>query len=717
VALFGLGGIGKTNLVAEYCYRFASEYDVVWWVRAENASSIAADLASLASHFGVIDAEAPTETRVPARDTGSTAAGSTSGAAPPSDKSVGVVAALQWLATNRRWLLVFDNAPDAASLLDYFPAAGNGHVIVTSRSPAWGKFAVPLEVEPLSRDEGLGFLHARLGPHVVSDSQSGLRLVDALGSLPLALEQAASFIETTAIALPDYLDLILSAQDVEQDEGVLLAAVRATWSTSLTRLRDNGAAVAFLDFCAWLSADGIPRDLIVHDDAELPPLLKKVTPSRVRFAEVVGELRRYSLIGVHGDTFTVHRLVQRVVRAGQDQATRTDYLARALHTVSKVLPDSATDSADWPKFERYLANALTAAQHAREEAVEPAIAAELLWRVGDYHYERARFTEARRVLDDALALAHGVALNSPLVADIENSIGNVLESLGDRTGARVRYEKALAINLEVGPEPDVSIRLNNLGYLAERAGLFEDALEKYARALEIDFRHRDDLEPAETLVNLGSLYSTLGRSTEAREHFERALRLQEEKRPPNKADIAIILSALGELDMDAENFGGAKTAFERAHKLDLEWYHPDDQHPAIAVDLLSLGRVHLAERDTARAREFAERALVIQQKRYGGIRHREIASSYYLLGEVATAEGKFDEAVDQFQLALENDEGDNGEKAADLEAIADALVSAGRSDEATTRLQHAVRLVREIPDSDERVAELEEKLSSLIHGG
>ena len=48
LAIHGLGGMGKTQVVVEYAYRHSEEYPIVWWVRAEEPSILASDYASLA---------------------------------------------------------------------------------------------------------------------------------------------------------------------------------------------------------------------------------------------------------------------------------------------------------------------------------------------------------------------------------------------------------------------------------------------------------------------------------------------------------------------------------------------------------------------------------------------------------------------------------------------------------------------------------------------
>jgi TIR domain len=52
-ALHGLGGVGKTQLALEFAHRYCSDYDIAWWVPAEQPTSATATLAALAPRLGV----------------------------------------------------------------------------------------------------------------------------------------------------------------------------------------------------------------------------------------------------------------------------------------------------------------------------------------------------------------------------------------------------------------------------------------------------------------------------------------------------------------------------------------------------------------------------------------------------------------------------------------------------------------------------------------
>ena len=99
------------------------------------------------------------------------------------------------------WLLVFDNAPDRASVAAFLPPAGRGRVLVTSRDPIWPP-GQALDVPVLDPEVAADFLVNRTGD---ADRQAALELAGELGGLPLALEQAAAYIQATGETLAGYL--------------------------------------------------------------------------------------------------------------------------------------------------------------------------------------------------------------------------------------------------------------------------------------------------------------------------------------------------------------------------------------------------------------------------------------------------------------------------------------------------------------------------------
>lgn len=137
-AIHGLGGMGKTQLALEYAYRHSGDYAIVWWLRAEQVATLAADYAALAK-----------ELDLPEKD--------------QQDQNVIVAAVKKALAQRNDWLLIFDNAETPEALRPYLPTANTGRIIITSRNPDWHGVGAAFTVETLPQPEAVELLHKITG--------------------------------------------------------------------------------------------------------------------------------------------------------------------------------------------------------------------------------------------------------------------------------------------------------------------------------------------------------------------------------------------------------------------------------------------------------------------------------------------------------------------------------------------------------------------------
>lgn len=336
-ALHGMGGVGKSQTVVEYIYQHASEYDVVWWISAEHPSQITSSLVELAKKMALPTA-ATADTAVPA-----------------------VLDALRrGEEPYSRWLLVFDNADRPETVRQFFPA-GSGHVVVTSRNSEWGNIARPVEVDLFTRAESKQLLNRRGGELTDSDAD---RLAEALGDLPLAIEQAAAWRAQTGMQVSEYLDLL------EQNRIELLEAgtssdyqlpVAAAWNVPLNRLKnEHRAALQLLQVCAFFGPEPISRKLFSGArGTPVPDALAKAFSDPIKLNRAVREISRYSLAKIdhRNNTLQLHRLVQTVLKNRLD-SDEQDVMRHAVHVLLvKGDPGDPDVAANWPQYAALLPHA------------------------------------------------------------------------------------------------------------------------------------------------------------------------------------------------------------------------------------------------------------------------------------------------------------------------------------------------------------------------
>lgn len=339
-ALHGMGGVGKSQTVVEYIYRHANEYDVIWWIPAEQPSQIASSLVELAKRLGL---------QVPG----------TADAAVP-----GVLEALRKGEPYSRWLLVFDNADRPDIVSPFFPAISgdSGHIIVTSRNSQWSGVARTVEVDLFTREESKELLRKASGQ--ITDEEADV-LAEALGDLPLAVEQAAAWRAQTGMPVAEYLQLLdqnLAELTAEFESPDYQRSVAAAWNVPLARLRNSHpAALQLLQVCAFFGPEPISRSLFTAvRNAPVPDALAEALSQPIKLNLAIREISRYSLARLdhRSNTLQLHRLVQTVLK---NQLTETEQ-NEMRHAVHVLLvhgdPNDPENSANWKTYSELLPHAM-----------------------------------------------------------------------------------------------------------------------------------------------------------------------------------------------------------------------------------------------------------------------------------------------------------------------------------------------------------------------
>lgn len=329
-AIHGMGGVGKTQLAIEYAYRHQGEYDIVWWIPSERPGQIGQALVELAGRLGL---ETSTEANI----------------AGPAVRE-----ALREGRPFSRWLLIFDNADNPEQVRHYFPTGGNGTILVTSRNRRWGLVGGSLEVDVFTREESKELLR-HSGPPLQEEEAD--RLAEALGDLPLALEQAAAWRAETGMPASEYLRLFESKRTELLETSPppdYQLPVAAAWNVSLDHLETRSpSALRLLQLCSYFAPDPISRSIFSGlGNSSIFPELDATLNDPMRLARAIREVNRYSLARIDHRTNSIemHRLVQLVLnnRMTPEEQVRMRHGAHTL--LAAADPKSPVSPANWPRY-------------------------------------------------------------------------------------------------------------------------------------------------------------------------------------------------------------------------------------------------------------------------------------------------------------------------------------------------------------------------------
>ncbi|KAH8824212.1 acyl transferase/acyl hydrolase/lysophospholipase [Flagelloscypha sp. PMI_526] len=320
--LYGIGGSGKTQIGLEFIQRNKSRFSDVYFIDASSKFTLESDLVSIASE----DSNQPS-----------------------------FPAAMQILRGRKKeWLLFLDNADDPSLNLRPYISWPHGNVLITTRNPEIQTHApkCSISVDRLSPEDATKLLLRSIPTSPGSDEQKvASEIVQILGCLALAINQARAFLSKGTCSLREYLSLykqnrkLLLEERLVQKSDDYRYSVYTTWTISFRQVSPD-AALLFQLF-SFMHYEAIPASLF--NDAwrllkkynnAIPPILFKFlsgctdsnsTWNMLRFRNLIGELLSFSLIEFHvsQNTVSLHPLVQ---QWAQDHCRDREDIVRCTQT-------------------------------------------------------------------------------------------------------------------------------------------------------------------------------------------------------------------------------------------------------------------------------------------------------------------------------------------------------------------------------------------------
>ncbi|KAH7111828.1 heterokaryon incompatibility protein-domain-containing protein [Dendryphion nanum] len=417
IAIVGPGGTGKSQLALELAYktREKSKTISIFWVDAGDMEILHQGYSNIAQKLNLPGWE--------------------------DDKADVKTLVKQHLSTKGagQWLLIFDNTDNitvgsgglptahGASVVDYLPKSDLCSIVFTTTN--------------YDTAEGLA-------PQNTGQQQEAGLLLEELFYLPLAIVQAAAYINSTGVMLQEYRSKLARQEEAlerssESSEGApqeygTKRPVATTLLISLDHIRSTSSLAAnYLFFAASVDRKDIPLDLLEASS----PLEKE---------DAVRLLSSYTLVTRRpaDSALDLHRLVHRALREWLEKEDRLgQWTENAAKRLLHVFPDDNHNSRS--KWRRLLPHALYALSNSLTER-ESEERLGLAWKCALTLYSDGRYNEAGKLFVQVMETRKKVLGDEhPSTLTSMNNLAFTLRALGQRDSAISTMRTCVSLRTQV----------------------------------------------------------------------------------------------------------------------------------------------------------------------------------------------------------------------------------------------------------------------------
>ncbi|KAI9673080.1 MAG: hypothetical protein M1829_004394 [Trizodia sp. TS-e1964] len=685
--LYGLGGIGKTQLCIEFAQQHWRKFSAVFWLDGSSEDNLKRSIAKSASRIpeGQISQFSRTY--------------STDGANSSADIDIVVEEVMRWLAqeNNTDWLLTFDNIdrefspgnddPDSYDVKCYFSSATHGSILITTRLEKLRQLGNSHCLGKVNPDQAIEIFKNRYqGEEQYSAERDSL--LEKLDGLPLAIAQAAAYLHETNIGIKTYLRFyeeqwkkIMNSQDDPLPDYNKYRSVWTTWAISYNAIKKKHLYTAnLLDLWAFLDNKDLWFGLFANvygysEEAEkrLYEQIGDLASDECEFSDAMRLLRSYSLIESVKDiaSYTTHPVVHKWVYTSQPVESREQLAQLALIVIYRAIPEML--AAEYFSITRRLlphaqacCRLLPANQKEKPspsdkeesfqlDGVKAPLMLDVYSCIAEMYRNQGKLSEAEKMYQRALqGYEEAVGPKHTSTLNTVNNLGTLFSEQGKLSEAEKMYQRALQGYEEaVGPKHTSTLdTVHNLGNLLAGQGKLSEAEKMYQRALQgceeaLGLKHTSTLS---TVHNLGTLFSEQGKLSEAEKMYQRALQGREEALGLKHTSTLSTVGNLGTLFFNQGKLSEAEKMYQRALQGCEEALGPKHTSTLITVHNLGLlladqGKLSEAEKMYQRALQGYEEAL--------GPKHTSTLITVNNLGTLFKNQGKLSEAEKMYQRALQ----------------------------------------------------------------